>query len=288
MNLAKKPEKGKQLNRQQPYLFSLLCSILVLCPHESKGLMHKQDLGGHSQSPSSHDSSMEGDAEKRVLHYITKNGLGRVYIRLGSSHRIKAGSVLNTYRNLSLGGSSSRFNSGQIKITQLMGSYAVAKVISKRDLPHDTDFSSYPGVMAGDLIEAPTYLVKKVLHSLPELEIPYTMLFTEPKSRPSRIELSKAGKDYLNRTMGVFGARKISHMFVSGYTGREGPTQLNQVESYQRAFAVRQYLITQLGFDPHRLTALGMGESALRDPSNVSGHSVSNRRIVIQANTSAA
>ena len=105
---------------------------------------------------------------------------------------------------------------------------------------------------------------------------------------PSNIELSNSGKLYLNKAMKVFGSRKISHLFISGYTGKEGKTQLNQVESYQRALAVRQYLVTNLGFDPYRVTALGMGETSLKDPSNVSGHSQSNRRIVIKANTSAA
>ena len=169
-----------------------------------------------------------------------------------------------------------------------MGNYAVAEVITQQELPYDTDYSAYPGVMAGDIIESPTYLVKKVLHTLPELEIPYTKLFTEPKAQPRNIELSKEGMEYLSRVMKVFGPRKISRMFISGYTGAEGQTQRNQVESYQRAFAVRQYLVTHLGFDPKRLTALGMGETGLKDPSNVSGHREANRRIVIKANTGAS
>ncbi|MFK7826541.1 MAG: OmpA family protein [Oligoflexales bacterium] len=274
------------MNQRSTYFVSFLCSSQMFYPPISKGLMTNPDLTESETSTSQQNSQIINS--KRVLYYITKDQLGLVYIALGSSHHIKSGTVLNTYRRLNLGKEISKFRSGQIKVTQLIGSYAVAKVINQQELPYDTNYSSYHGVMAGDLIEAPSYMVKKVIHSLPELDIPYFKLFTEPKARPTNIELSDSGKEFLINAMKVFGSRKVSHIFISGYTGREGKTESNQVESYQRALTIRQYLITHLGFDPNRLTAIGMGETALKDPSNVSGHSQANRRIVIKANTSAS
>lgn len=284
MNVAKNSKKGKQLN-QKTHFASLIYLTLAFCPSISKGLMPDPHLQKMNSSPVL-QNVRKGDV-KRVLYYITKAGLGQVYVSLGKAHQIKPGTVLNTFRHLSLGNGDSKFKSGQIKVTHLMGSYAVAEIIAQQELPYDSNYSSYPGVMAGDSIEKPSYLVQRVVHSLPELDIPYSQLFTEPKARPSSIELSSLGKLHLKKVIKVFAERKVSHLFISGYTGREGNTQANQVESLQRALAVRQYLITQLDFDPERITALGMGESDLKDPSNVSGHRQANRRIVIKASTSA-
>lgn len=72
-------------------------------------------------------------------------------------------------------------------------------------------------------------------------------------------QLAPSGQQQLDHT-----AENLSHyptfrILVEGHTGLRGDKHLNQTLSYQRAEAVKQYLIHQLGFEASRIHAVGKG-----------------------------
>lgn len=66
---------------------------------------------------------------------------------------------------------------------------------------------------------------------------------------------------------------------LEGHTDSRGSTAYNQRLSEQRANAVRDYLVSQKGISADRLTAVGYGESRLKDPGNSEEAHQSNRRV---------
>ena len=69
---------------------------------------------------------------------------------------------------------------------------------------------------------------------------------------------------------------------VIGHTDSSGPAEANQIESYQRAVVVRQYLIDTLGFDADRVVALGKGEDELPEEPLTPNYKQRARRIVVK------
>ncbi|OGC43050.1 hypothetical protein A2Y85_06840 [candidate division WOR-3 bacterium RBG_13_43_14] len=77
----------------------------------------------------------------------------------------------------------------------------------------------------------------------------------------------------------VLKAKPKMRVEISGHTDSIGSDSYNQTLSYQRANAVRQYLITYHQIDPNRLAAMGYGESQpIADNRSKSGRD-QNRRI---------
>ena len=68
-------------------------------------------------------------------------------------------------------------------------------------------------------------------------------------------ELSHDGIARLREAARTYASARIGLLMVEGYTDAAGPTGANQVESYQRALTVRQFLIDDMGFDPDRVLA---------------------------------
>jgi chemotaxis protein MotB len=95
--------------------------------------------------------------------------------------------------------------------------------------------------------------------------------------------LSRQGVKKLREAARVYSNARLSLLMVEGYTDHKGPTAVNQVESYQRAMTVRQFLIDDMGFDPDRVLAIGYGESEQVDGKMAPGFEVANRRIVLKA-----
>ena len=70
-----------------------------------------------------------------------------------------------------------------------------------------------------------------------------------------------------------------SRFEVIGHTDAKGERAYNQMLSERRARAVVAYLVTELHIEKNRLTAVGKGEDALKDPLNA--NSGANRRVQI-------
>ena len=69
---------------------------------------------------------------------------------------------------------------------------------------------------------------------------------------------------------------------IEGHTDQNGSSSDNQIESYQRALTIRQFIIDELNMDENRIIAVGFGESEIIDDSYVAGYRQNNRRIVFK------
>ena len=85
----------------------------------------------------------------------------------------------------------------------------------------------------------------------------------------------------------MFQNYRLPVLFVEAYTDDKGPANANQLESYQRALTVRQFLINEMGFQPSRVVAIGQGELENVAPGYVDGYINSNRRVVLKVNVHA-
>ena len=221
----------------------------------------------------------------KVLYFLNKK-TGVVQLNIGKLHGVNTGSVFYTYRlHLAHNGESIKIKTGQVKIDRREETTSVAKVIDNYPAIEDSQFAPQAGVMAGDFLEAPKFVIRKRQQSLPELNVAYFEIFKEPNRNTSNYSLSHHGKEYLSKLVSIYMGAKVSKLIISGFTDSEGTESENQVESHQRALTVKNYLVETLGFDRDRIIALGFGETKLKDESNVVDHKRRNRRIVISANS---
>ena len=137
--------------------------------------------------------------------------------------------------------------------------------------------------MAGDFVKEKRVSLRAVSRLLPSAAVPYHGLFADPKGNPSNFELTEAGKNELREAARPFATARVGILFVQGYTDQNGPSEVNQIESYQRALTVRQFLVSELKFDPNRVVAIGMGEQEPVVADYVPGYRRANRRIVLKA-----
>ncbi len=143
-------------------------------------------------------------------------------------------------------------------------------------------FPKHSSVMAGDL------LVRKELNlaprkvTAPVVGVEYRDIFIDPSAAPTTFELSDAGVKKLEDVVKAFADNKIETLMVEGYTDHNGSADINQVESIERAKAIRQILIDQFGFDANRVLAVGYGESEQLDRTFAPGYIERNRRIVFK------
>src|SRR5690606_7787304 len=80
-----------------------------------------------------------------------------------------------------------------------------------------------------------------------------------------------------------FGGARLQLLAIEAHTDHVGNAEANQIESYQRALTVRQYLTSVLKFTMEKVEAFGFGESDPLVPDFSPGHEDRNRRIVIKA-----
>jgi len=78
----------------------------------------------------------------------------------------------------------------------------------------------------------------------------------------ARITLDQLGIALRDPKLSAFG------FIIAGHTDAVGGAEFNQKLSERRAEAVRNYMITQYGIAPQRLSAKGYGKSQLLDPEH--------------------
>jgi len=80
--------------------------------------------------------------------------------------------------------------------------------------------------------------------------------------------LTPAARQLLDRLGAALKNERLaaSRFEIVGHTDASGRRDFNQVLSERRARSVRAYLVKTHGIAPERLTALGKGEDALKDP----------------------
>ncbi len=210
-----------------------------------------------------------------------------VVIQKSGGIQPKRGDLLGSYRlGKSASGDGRSFHyvwvkTGEVKVVQEASSFVVAQVVKPSSQVSPVFFPRYPKIMAGDVIQAETSKVESAFQVLPTLTLSYDELFVDPKADPTTFELSESGRERLRQAARQFGHARIAGLMVEGYTDPVGQADANQIESYQRAFTIRQALVDD-GFDPQRVVALGLGESVLADESYAAGFRNNNRRIILK------
>ena len=219
-----------------------------------------------------------------VSHYLPST-TGEDLVVLSGAHGLVNGSTVNIMRQASLSSIEQDrmwVQTGLAKVIQVHNDAAVAKVTHQGTEMSATMFQKFRGVMAGDAASVQNFSITANLAILPEQKLTYHRLFLDPKARPQTLEFSHQGKQELLSAIQPFLKSRIGKIVVEGHTDHVGPSLMNQVESYQRALTVRQFLINQAGIDPEKIVAIGFGEAESTDMSLAPGSRERQRRIVIR------
>jgi outer membrane protein OmpA-like peptidoglycan-associated protein len=211
-----------------------------------------------------------------------------VLLGAGSNDGIVPGTVMKTYRSSPQvrpnGALASLWvETGRLKVVEVQENFTVAAVEAQGSAMSAAFFPKFPGVMAGDLAAPQRLTLSRRQTVMPTVTMSYFDLFEDPKATPTSFELTAEGLARLRAEAKVFGEARMTMLMVEGYTDHNGSASANQVESYQRALTVRQFLVDELGFDPKRVVAIGFGGDEPADPSYVAGYVEANRRIVLKA-----
>jgi hypothetical protein len=226
-----------------------------------------------------------------ILQYLdvsTSDKSNMVILGAGKKDGILEGTTLNAYRgsgNTTGYGNSEKVwvETGALKAINVQENVTIAKVVVAETEMSKMFFPEFPNVMAGDyaVIKRPNLTRKQIV--TPTSKLSYASIFEDPKARPQTFEISRKGRREIMAAAKIFARSRLSLLMVEGYTDHKGPSNLNQIESYQRALTVRQFLIDELGFDPKRVLAIGYGEDEPVDSTLAPGYEETNRRIVFKA-----
>lgn len=223
----------------------------------------------------------------KVEYYLHAGNDKLLVINAGKSQGLEEGMILNSYRSLTK--KSDKQNEdltllmGRVKVVELRQETAIAEVLTEEiELPPKT-LLSYPQIMAGDFLVKPIYQIEQRKNLHPEITLSYFDLFQEPKASPKTLELIEAGKEKI-RAVALEHYVHVSEgvLLIKAFTDELGSAQANQIESYQRALTVRQFMIEELKMDPERVVAIGMGELSLEDQSQLIKEERTNRRILFK------
>lgn len=172
---------------------------------------------------------------------------------------------------------------GRLQVVEVQDKVAIARIESEGGAMAQSFFPRFPGIMAGDLAMERRVAIARNQVAAPTVAVTYQELFSDPKRLPASFELSPDGYVKLRELAANFAQMRLSMLMIEGHTDYAGSAEQNQIESYQRAMTVRQFLVDELGFDEKRVVAIGLGEGQPADPSMVAGHTEANRRIVLKA-----
>lgn len=204
-----------------------------------------------------------------------------VLVEAGRKSGVSSGEVFRAVRPAGRG-VATPVETGLIKVIAVHEDESIAEVIHQGTPESQAVYGPFSEVMAGDLAMAQRIAIAKSKVLTPEVALTYGSLFDDPKSHPETFELTLGGKTKLRDAAERFAAFKVGMLIVEGHTDQKGSSDQNQIESYQRALTVRQYLIDELGFDEARVTAIGLGESEPMSDVILPGNSERARRIVLK------
>ena len=223
-----------------------------------------------------------------ILHFIDSSGETKlVMIEGGRTQGIVDNTVFEAQRQTEtvVDGQVHHMwiETGRLKAIRVDRNYTLAVVTQEESQLSRAFFPKFPGVMAGDKVSEVKISVARTQAVVPVLSATYQELFEDPKALPTTFELSAEGKNKIRAMAAVFGTTRLSLLMVEGYTDENGPEDANQVESYQRALTVRQFLVEELNFDPKRVVAVGYGESDPIGAGFIAGYRDANRRVSLKA-----
>lgn len=235
-------------------------------------------------------SLTQTDEPFKVIQYLS-SGNPTVIISGGRSQGMIENALLFSYRPKASplkGGEGAWIKTGKLKAIHVDAHFTLAEVIDEGDKLAQAFFPRHPNTMAGDVISEARYQIVKNPVATPTSSLQYDEIFEDPKSDPLNFELTEQGKASVKALVARYANLHVPVLFIEGYTDDQGPSDANQVESYQRALTIRHYLVDELGFSPERVVAIGYGESNLIDMAYRSGYQEKNRRIVFRVNVHAS
>ena len=203
----------------------------------------------------------------------------------GRSEGVVSGEVLRVFRPARNGAGANReipIETGMIKAVSVHEHQTIAEVTVQGTPTSRTMLKPYSEIMIGDLAVAQRIAIHRQQMLTKETVLRYDAIFEDSKAHPATFELTDAGRRAIEEVAGELASAKARMMMVAGHTDAKGPAEGNQIESYQRALAVRQYMVEQLGFDKDRVVAIGMGEDELPEGELVPGYEAEARRIVLK------
>ncbi len=232
---------------------------------------------GSSQQPSLPVTS--------YLSASAQDGGQYIVIGAGKAHGVLEGAILRIFRRSHIAGSEKGIAwipTGTAKAAQVSDTSTIAIILDQGSGMSAAVFPRHPGIMVGDNAELPQYSISPNLAILPSATLQLNELFLDPKAYPQSLELLDSGKELLRQVMEPFMTARVARVIIEGHTDPNGSSETNQVESYQRALIIRQFLVTELGFLPERVVAIGFGEAEAPDESFTPDYQDRLRRIVIR------
>jgi hypothetical protein len=209
----------------------------------------------------------------------------RVLVKIGDDDAVHPGTYLNATRHAPQGMQKSNtpfVRTGVLQVEEIYQNIVFAKVIGEQSPESQYLFPHYPGIMIGDFIEPHGLDIKRHIELLPTYTISYFDLFIDPTDYPETFELSESGKTLLKKLASRFASARVPLLMIEGHTDAAGRSETNQIESYQRAMTIKQFLVNDMAFDKERLVALGLGESEPLAGGDLPGAERKARRIVLK------
>jgi len=228
------------------------------------------------------------DSSFEIMQFLDpKDDPSIVVISAGSDQGIVDGAIFKSFRPshnsvLQTSDSDILVETGSLKAFRVENSFTLAHVVTSSTPMAKALFPKFPGVMAGDNVKETNTPINSVQNITPESVLRYHDLFIDPKGMPGSFELSESGREYLRETASTYNKSRAGTLLISGFTDHNGLEATNQVESYQRALTIRQFLISDLGFEKDRVVALGFGEAEPEIKDFTPGYQQANRRITLK------
>lgn len=242
-----------------------LLLVLVLC------LLCPLDLRANSTPENS-----------RILDYFKANDHSYVLFPMKQIGKVVKGKTFDVFRSKERSGVDTQVKTGTIKVVSTSGENALAMILNKDPSDQLSRLIRYPQIMIGDIVSEPGLTIEKRVELLPTLSFRFEELFVDPKSNPASFEISERGRERLREVYRKLSKARVPGIVIEGHTDPKGKSEVNQIESYQRALVVRHVMADTFKFDEKRMLAIGYGEAELADQSLTSGSAEVNRRIVIK------
>lgn len=198
---------------------------------------------------------------------------------------IHVGSKLEIFRSgkrLSPSLASKQIKTGEAVVIHSDQNIFLARISSEKTAESNYFFPNFAGVMIGDKISMRTLDIQASLQIAENLSFTYSQLFIDPNASPSNFQLSSRGKEYLAQAADSLGRLKVAMLIIEAHTDATGASSANQIESYQRALTVRQYLSDTFNFDRSRLLPIGMGETEALQDNFLTESKANERKIVFR------
>ena len=282
-------EKGQVMGPMPP---SLAAAPINAQESEKKASQFIAEIAAKTNNAILNGQKPDKELVPQITHFMSTSANETVVIiNAGVKQGVVLGTVYDALRLTPAPTASSLatpeytwIKTGEVKIFEPHDAFSLARItLQSTDLSR-TFFAKFPGVMSGDkLVRQKITIVKNRLIG-PTKTLAYGDLFVDPKAGPRSFELTSEGKEKLAAMGSYFADLRAPILLVEAYTDDEGPADASQIESYQRALTIRQYLVEQMGFEPSRIVAIGFGKADPTDDDHVPGYQERNRRIVFKVN----